>query len=498
MGEESLSMKKEVEGVSKEGLRTEEEGTRVLPEVEDGGQEEEMLEKELKGMSLGDSSRETENGTMEQGREEKEEGDDVRSDQGSDEVDQALKDALARHRHRNTVLLFEQEMEKFVRSDLNEYVFEREMTTYERLLAHRTAQHWGLATATLNVQGPSQGRIVATRTESTGTPGILLADVEVKIEEEVQNGQYGSGPTPRLLTRKGKHDRGNRQYPGGYAYPGHGRHRNMHIDEREQDYERARARIFGDMPPPGLGYPSPQGGPGMPQMIPYPYQMPMPHQNPTSPRSLNHATYQGLRGHPGKAQMRNRQEDLSDPDFRRGRTMPRFDPGFGEDVQGNMYIQPSYSSEYPELGHTSPRNGAKQGNNGAPGPYPSAMGAQYPAMVATIPYGYSPQGMYPQGAPPMQFAGQYMSVPYGYIPMRPGSEGMMMPMPMYANGNQPAMFGAMPPQQHPGGMGNGRYNGKGRKSGYNGGYPSRSNSTNTPTESTTSPMKEDNNAKGDV
>jgi len=358
----------------------------------------------------------------------------------------------------------------------------------QRLLAHRTAQHWGLATATLNVQGPSQGRIVATRTESTGTPGILLADVDVKIEEEVQNGQYGSGPTPRLLTRKGKHDRGNRQYPGSYMYSGHGHQRNMHTDELEQNYERARARIFGDMPPPGLGYPSPQGGRGMPPMMPYPYQMPLPPQNPTSPRSLNHATYQGLRGNPGKAQMRNRQEDLSDPDFRRGRTMPRFDPGFGDDMQGNMYIQPSYSSEYPELGHKSPRNGNKQGNNGVSGPYP---GAQYPSMVPTIPYGYSPQGMYPQGAPPMQFAGQYVPVPYGYMPMRPGSDGMMIPMHMYANGNQPAMFGAMPHHQHPGGMGNGRYHGKGKKNSHNG--PARSNSTNVSTEASISPTTDDKN-----
>lgn len=143
MGEESLPMKKEVEGVSEEGLRTEEEGTGVLPEVQDGddGQEEEQIEKELKDMSLGDSSKETENGTMEQGGEKKEEEeDDVRNEQDGNGVDQALKDALARHRHRSTVLLFEQEIEKFVRSDLNEYVFEREMTTYEVCREKQIAQ----------------------------------------------------------------------------------------------------------------------------------------------------------------------------------------------------------------------------------------------------------------------------------------------------------------------------------------------------------------------
>lgn len=41
----------------------------------------------------------------------------------------------------------------------------------QRLLAHRTAQHWGLETSTVN-HGPEQGRILAIRTPSTRQPPV--------------------------------------------------------------------------------------------------------------------------------------------------------------------------------------------------------------------------------------------------------------------------------------------------------------------------------------
>ena len=59
---------------------------------------------------------------------------------------------------------------------------------------------------------------------------------------------------------------------------------------------------------------------------------------------------------PTKAQLRNKEADLADPDFRRGRAAhgPRFDPGFGEDQAqqqqgggggGPMYVRATYGSE---------------------------------------------------------------------------------------------------------------------------------------------------------
>jgi hypothetical protein len=56
---------------------------------------------------------------------------------------------------------------------------------------------------------------------------------------------------------------------------------------------------------------------------------------------------------PTKAQLRNKEADLADPDFRRGRAAhgPRFDPGFGEEQAqqqqgvGPMYVRATYGSE---------------------------------------------------------------------------------------------------------------------------------------------------------
>lgn len=52
-------------------------------------------------------------------------------------------------------------------------------------------------------------------------------------------------------------------------------------------------------------------------------------------------------------QLRNKEADLADPDFRRGRGMhgPRFDPGFGEEAQAgsSMYLRPTYGSEVRPL-----------------------------------------------------------------------------------------------------------------------------------------------------
>jgi len=171
----------------------------------------------------------------------------------------------------------------------------------------------------------------------------------------------------------------------------------------------------------------------------------------------------------GKAQLRNRQEDLSDPDFRRNRhSGPRFDPGYGDDIVrgggGGIYVHPTYSSEFPELAvgggpggamplpHQSSRvnNNSNNNTNGHGGAYQPMMAApmthygysqgMIPAgtMMAPTPMpgGGGPGGMplfppppHHQGAPAMSYpGGAYLApmgiIPYGYMPVRP--DGSMM------------------------------------------------------------------------
>jgi hypothetical protein len=58
----------------------------------------------------------------------------------------------------------------------------------QRLLTHRTAQHWGLETTSLN-HGPDQGKIVAMRTLQTRPPKV---GVRVCAREGL--GELGGGP----------------------------------------------------------------------------------------------------------------------------------------------------------------------------------------------------------------------------------------------------------------------------------------------------------------
>ena len=67
MAEELLSMEKEVEGASNEGLRTVEGEVQLLAVGQDvGAGQEKMVEKDFQKMSLGYSARETEKGAMDQ------------------------------------------------------------------------------------------------------------------------------------------------------------------------------------------------------------------------------------------------------------------------------------------------------------------------------------------------------------------------------------------------------------------------------------------------
>ena len=66
------------------------------------------------------------------------------------------------------VLRFEALVEQFVRaSSETELWFEEGLTAYERLLAHRVAQHHGLQTSTVN-KGDMESRVLAVKHEKTG------------------------------------------------------------------------------------------------------------------------------------------------------------------------------------------------------------------------------------------------------------------------------------------------------------------------------------------
>lgn len=274
------------------------------------------------------------------------------ADASDDAIDHALRDALAHPKNRLPVLRLEAEVEAFLlNTSESQHVFPPDMSSYERLLAHRTAQHWGMDTSTIS-HGADQGRIVATRTPASGIPKVRLGDVPL-VEPA---GMPGSAP--RVLVRR-RPDRGGahpHREAGGPSANGGSQFRS--VEERQAEYHRARARIFGEGGGNG-GYP---GGPPM-RGGPQPPDYPPPGGGgqpgfagpPPPPPQQQGGSSGGGGGR--KAQLRNKEQDLADPDFRRGRHGPRFDPGYGDDplaAQG-MYIRPAYTSEFPMLPGGGPR-----------------------------------------------------------------------------------------------------------------------------------------------
>eukprot|EP00889_Picochlorum_renovo_P007269 jgi/Picre1/34299/NNA_001772.t1 len=75
-------------------------------------------------------------------------GSDAKEEEnGTLPCDEVLYNALCSYRHRNRIIDIEKQVEEFVvELDEEEMRFEENGTTFERLLVHRTAQHWGLAT----------------------------------------------------------------------------------------------------------------------------------------------------------------------------------------------------------------------------------------------------------------------------------------------------------------------------------------------------------------
>ena len=363
------------------------------------------------------------------------------------------------------------------------------------MLAHRTAQHWGLDTYTASA-GPDQGCIVAVRTSHSGRPPFRLSDLKVTIDDNSATlpSQSHQAAAPRVLTRR--RNGGVDQFASNLNHKHQARssqhidHMNKHdgvgtgndmasvVEEREQDYVKARARIFGsegkvdNTTDSKLRIRQSENSSfhlnslvhqGVRSQSDYDGQLDVQGSfSSSSPRnsrgqnlaegaveSRSNHSQRGLRtpesevdchgrgetrsGNtkveriPGasrigyesnfkisensrsKAQLRNRQEDLSDPDFRRNRIRgPRFDPGFGDEpfaaygaYQSSMYLRPTYATEFPQLGTTNFVGAARPAPGIAAGGIPA--GSHTPVSIAPPPphsmfvTAYPNGGAYPAG-----------------------------------------------------------------------------------------------------
>ncbi|XP_057770443.1 uncharacterized protein LOC130990231 isoform X1 [Salvia miltiorrhiza] len=150
-------------------------------------------------------------------------------------VDPFLVEALQNPRHRLTILRMELDIQKFLHnSDIQQFEFPHFPTSYLRLAAHRVAQHYGLQTMVLDNSVDGQGiRILVIKKAESKFPVVCLSDVPAKKSENDKLDQLKIVIRPRPKgSSNNSNELGLRRSPV------------RSVEERKEEYDRARARIF--------------------------------------------------------------------------------------------------------------------------------------------------------------------------------------------------------------------------------------------------------------
>ncbi|PIN04072.1 mRNA-binding protein Encore [Handroanthus impetiginosus] len=150
-------------------------------------------------------------------------------------VDPFLVEALQNPRHRLTILRMELDLQKFLRnSDLQQFEFPHFPTSYLRLAAHRVAQHYGLQTMVQDNVVDGRGiQILVTKKPESKFPALCLSDVPSKESENDKLDQIKIviRPRPKSSSSDANELRLKRSPV-------------RTVEERKEEYDRARARIF--------------------------------------------------------------------------------------------------------------------------------------------------------------------------------------------------------------------------------------------------------------
>ncbi|XP_022766561.1 cAMP-regulated phosphoprotein 21-like isoform X2 [Durio zibethinus] len=151
-------------------------------------------------------------------------------------VDPFLVEALQNPRHRLTILRMELDVQKFLQhSDQQQFDFEHFPTSYLRLAAHRVAQHYGLITMVHDNGLDGLGsRIVVKRVGEIRYPAVRLSEIPAKHSENDKPEQIKIAirPRPNYVSVNEANQIGTKRSPV------------RSVEERKEEYDRARARIF--------------------------------------------------------------------------------------------------------------------------------------------------------------------------------------------------------------------------------------------------------------
>lgn len=347
------------------------------------------------------------------------------------QVDQFLREAIQNPRERLSILRMEQDVENFIRDPTQQKLeFKQLPTSYLRLAAHRVAQHYSLQSMVLldsSLPDGSGSRIIVSKAPECKLPAIRLADIPVKLSTE-NNAVMKVAIKQRPQKRTQIHSNANSNSVKN--------NNSKSVEERKEEYNRARARIFSSSNNGGTVGGKPEcetrqqdislhGSLGVPRVEDKSASV----SDVTSSRGLVESstnsswglvesstntsrTRSRMEKEPvGRyrqsnrvAIFRDREVDRKDPDYDRSydRYMQRFDPGFG--FNGGSYaMQPmytavlNYNTEFPQLGSTHrPQLSTEHQPRPLPQHIPGPWAAQ--STPAGIGYGH-PETMMPPFSP---------------------------------------------------------------------------------------------------
>ncbi|XP_073031377.1 uncharacterized protein [Primulina eburnea] len=291
-------------------------------------------------------------------------------------VDQFLREAIQNPRERLSVLRMEHDVEKFIRDPTREQMeFQHLPTSYLRLAAHRVAQHYFLQSMVLldnNLPDGSCSRIIVRKTSNIRLPLIRLADIPVNLPTE-EGGDFKVAIKQR--PQKGSQTSNNSNLHLAKS------NSSKSVEERKEEYNRARARIFSSSSSGGTSSGKPEtehrtqdgfqlGSMGNKRAEERLFPVGVSDENIGRSYSDSSVISNRITGSMTEKEpmgrhktnnrvaiFRDRDGDRKDPDYDRryDRYTQRFDPGFG--FSGGAYtIQPmyapalNYNTEFPQLG----------------------------------------------------------------------------------------------------------------------------------------------------
>ncbi|EOA27395.1 hypothetical protein CARUB_v10023526mg [Capsella rubella] len=147
-------------------------------------------------------------------------------------VDPFLVEALQNPRHRLTILRMELDVQMFLKDpDQQQFEFQHFPTSYLRLAAHRVANHYGLVTS---VRDGNVSRILVTKSTESRFPAVRLSEIPAKQSETGKFEHMKIAIKPRPSKGSGM-ESGDLEKKAGHL---------RSVEERKEDYDRARERIF--------------------------------------------------------------------------------------------------------------------------------------------------------------------------------------------------------------------------------------------------------------